>query len=242
MRRIIPLLLVVACIMSVLVSCENENGNATNSTTQSETSFTPSIIQVDITAVANNNHSFTISTNLPDGTSLMLTLFSADNSYRAQDKVYVYGGKATSSVFSSKGTSLSGEYTLQVLMPVATQQSKEVQKIIGSDCEYLSGDLVTTSSILGKKTVEASFNFTLTAPKSAEDVIKETAYSNLTKSQKLNIIYWIEARYEYYDNVAGGYSGDKYTETIFNEAAGRYNKTYEQIDSIWKQSYELKYN
>ena len=86
-----------------------------------------------------------------------------------------------------------------------------------------------------KKTVEASFNFTLTAPKSAEDVIKETAYSNLTKSQKLNIIYWIEARYEYYDNVAGGYSGDKYTETIFNEAAGRYNKTYEQIDSIWKQ-------
>ena len=236
MKHLISFLLVIVCVMSVLVSC-NDGKDSTP-----DYLLPPSIIQVSITAIANADHSFTVSTNLTDGTSLMLTLFSADNSYRAQDNVYVYGGKATSSVFSNKGKSLSGEYTLEVLMPVATQQSKDVQKIIGSDCEYLSGDLVTTFSVLGKKIVEASFNFTLTPPRSAEDVIKETAYSNLTKSQKLSIIYWIEARYEYYDKVAGSYSGDKYTKTIFNEASARYNKTYQQIDAIWGQSYELKYN
>lgn len=242
MKRLISLLLVIVCVMSVLVSCNDGKDSTADSATQDETPFTPSIIQVSITAVANANHSFTVSTNLPDGTSLMLTLFSADNSYRAQDKVYVYGGKATSSVFSNKGTSLNGEYTLEVLMPVASQQSKEVQKIIGSNCEYLAGELVAESSYGLGKTVEASFNFTLAARKSAEDIIKETAYNDLTKSQKLSIIYWIEARYEYYDGIAGGYAGDKYTKTIFNEAAARYNKTYQQIDAIWKQSYELKYN
>ena len=233
MKHSIIILLSLVCIIIILVSCSMANSTKSN--------FTPSIIQVSVTASVNPNHSFTVTTNLPDGTSLILTLFSKDNSYRAQDKVYIFGGKATSAVFSNNGMNLSGEYTLEVIMPIATQQSKEVQKVIGRDCEYLAGDLVTTSSALGKKIVEASFNFVLTAPKTTDDIIRETDYNNLTKTQKLNIIYWIESRYEYYDKVAGGYSGDKYTKTIFNEASKKYNKTYQQIDTIWGQSYNLKY-
>lgn len=73
------------------------------------------------------------------------------------------------------------------------------------------------------------------------DIIKKTDYSDLTKSQMLTIIRWIENRYEYYDSIEGKYLGDKYTQTIFNEAADRYNKTSAEISKIWDKSYELKY-
>ena len=73
------------------------------------------------------------------------------------------------------------------------------------------------------------------------DIIKKTDYSDLTKSQMLTIIRWIENRYEYYASIEGKYSGDKYTQTIFNEAADRYNKTSAEISKIWDKSYELKY-
>lgn len=77
--------------------------------------------------------------------------------------------------------------------------------------------------------------------KNSLDSIRDTSYSSLSDEQKLTIIYWIESRYEYYDDIAGGYAGDKYTKTIFNEAAERYNKSYYQIDLIWSEAYELKY-
>lgn len=238
MKKICFILLLAISLLSVVAYNITLNGNTTPNSNPTE-AFTPTEITVAIDVQNNENNSFTVSTNLPDGTTLMLTLFSTDNSYRAQDRVYVYNGKATSGVFTNKGSSLSGEYTLEVTMPVANQQSKDVQKIIGSDCEYLKGNLVTTSSV--GKIVKARFDFTLIAPKSELDIIKETSCNSLTKSQKLSIIYWIEARYEYYDKLAGGYSGDKYTQTIFNEAAERYSKTYQEINSIWGQSYELKY-
>ncbi len=72
--------------------------------------------------------------------------------------------------------------------------------------------------------------------------IIDTPYSNLSRQQKLTIIRWIENRYQYYDDKEGKYVGDKYTKTIFNEAASKYNKTYDQISNIWDQSYDLKYN
>lgn len=229
MKRLASILVIIICIVGMLISCDNSNTNDT---------VTPSVINVSITAVANPNNSFTVSTNLPDGTSLMLTL-SADN-YSAQDEVCVYNGKATSSVFTDNGSALSGTYKLDVVMPAANIQSQSVKDIIGDNGEYLSGDLV--KPFLNSKVVESTFEFSLKAPKSELDIIKETPFNYLTKSQKLTIIYWIEARYDYYDNLEGKYVGDKYTKTIFNEAAERYNKTYEQIDDIWYQAYKLKYN
>lgn len=73
------------------------------------------------------------------------------------------------------------------------------------------------------------------------EIIQKTDYNNLSKSQMLTIIRWIENRYDYYDSIEGKYTGDKYTKTIFNEAASRYNKTYDQISNIWNKSYDLKY-
>lgn len=71
--------------------------------------------------------------------------------------------------------------------------------------------------------------------------IYDTPFEELTSDQKLEIIRWIENRYEYYDNKEGRYCGDKYTKTIFQEAATKYNKTYAEIDAIHAQSYYLKY-
>lgn len=232
-------------MLAMLVSCG-----------QVDTSHSPSIIQVSVEATKNEDDSFTISTNLPDDTSLTLSLSSVGFS-----RVQVSDGKAISKVFSDKGARLNGEYTLYVTMLSANLQSDAVKAVIGDNGEYLAGELVKESSN-GSKVVDAEFIFTITAPagsapagsvpatppvgndgpkKSALDIIKETAYGSLTRTQKLTIINWIEDRYDYYDKMEGRYAGDKYTTTIFNEAAKKYNKTYQEIDDIWWQSYELKY-
>lgn len=95
---------------------------------------------------------------------------------------------------------------------------------------------------VGNKTDKLKVYVTATTQSKSElEIIKETSYENLTKSQMLTIIKWIENRYDYYDKKAGKYTGDKYTETIFKEAAERYNKTVEEIDKIWFRAYKLKY-
>lgn len=42
--------------------------------------------------------------------------------------------------------------------------------------------------------------------------------------------------------VNDGYSGDKYTKIIFDEAAKKFNKTASQIDKIWSEKYYLTYS
>lgn len=66
---------------------------------------------------------------------------------------------------------------------------------------------------------------------------KEDKYSSLTNSEKKKICEYIESRYEYYDNLNGGYSGDKYSDAIMEEAAKKYGLTVTQIEIIWMNMY-----
>lgn len=66
---------------------------------------------------------------------------------------------------------------------------------------------------------------------------KEDKYSSLTNKEKKEICEYIESRYEYYDNLNGGYSGDKYSDTIMEEAANKYGLTVTQIEIIWMNMY-----
>lgn len=66
---------------------------------------------------------------------------------------------------------------------------------------------------------------------------KEDKYSGLTNKEKKEICSYIESRYEYYDNLNGGYSGDKYSDTIMEEAAQKYGLTVTQIEIIWMNMY-----
>lgn len=67
---------------------------------------------------------------------------------------------------------------------------------------------------------------------------KEDRYSSLTNSEKKVICAYIQRRYDYYDRLEGGYSGDKYSDIIMEEAAEEYGLTETQIFIIWANAYE----
>ena len=62
-------------------------------------------------------------------------------------------------------------------------------------------------------------------------------YNSLTDSNKKTIGYYIKARYEYYDEINGGYAGDKYSDAIMQEAANKYGITAQQAYIIWMNYY-----
>ena len=62
-------------------------------------------------------------------------------------------------------------------------------------------------------------------------------YNNLSNNDKKKICDYIQSRYDYYDSIAGSYSGDKYTDIIWQEAEEKYNLTETQIDIIWMNMY-----
>lgn len=66
---------------------------------------------------------------------------------------------------------------------------------------------------------------------------QQDSYNSLTNSDKKAICKYIQSRYDYYDKINGGYSGDKYSDTIMQEAANKYNLTVSQIKVIWMNSY-----
>lgn len=66
---------------------------------------------------------------------------------------------------------------------------------------------------------------------------KEDKYNSLTNKEKKEICGYIESRYEYYDKLNGGYSGDKYSDIIMEEAAKKYGLTVTHIEIIWMKMY-----
>lgn len=63
-------------------------------------------------------------------------------------------------------------------------------------------------------------------------------YNSLTNKEKKEICDYIQSRYDYYDSISGGYSGDKYSDKIWEEAAKKYGLTESQISIIWMHMYE----
>lgn len=103
---------------------------------------------------------FTIDTNLPNETNLMLTLSRGD--YTGQTHVIVKNGVASSEEFSDKGSPLtSGEYLLTVSMSIPKLQSDAVRKVIGENGENMTGKYVLDSEIGDSVYVSGDFNFSL---------------------------------------------------------------------------------
>jgi len=50
---------------------------------------------------------------------------------------------------------------------------------------------------------------------------------------EVEIKKYVQSRYDHYDNIAGGYSGDKYTNTIFQETATKFGITKEEVEMVW---------
>jgi hypothetical protein len=120
-------------------------------------------VTLDANATMQSNGGVVIegTTNLPDGTNLMISLRQVASKYFAQAKVTVVGGRFISQAFSNKSAALSkGPYELEVMMPILAVQPEAVQKVAGKNGELLGGPLVKLGAI-GKtvefvKTVEIS--------------------------------------------------------------------------------------
>ena len=66
---------------------------------------------------------------------------------------------------------------------------------------------------------------------------QEKRYNSLTDSNKKTIGYYIKSRYDHYDDINGGYAGDKYSDTIMQETANKYGITAQQALIIWMNYY-----
>jgi hypothetical protein len=87
-------------------------------------------------------------TNLPDGTDLMISIDSGTTRYNASSKALVQGGHFQSETFSKDSSDLeAGQYTAEVLMPVALVQSQSVRAVIGDKGENLKGSLVEQGNL-----------------------------------------------------------------------------------------------
>jgi len=88
-----------------------------------------------------------------------------------------------------------------------------------------------TNELLGQTTEEREISHS-----QAEQ--KTNNYNTLTNSEKKAICDYIQSRYDYYDSISGGNSGDKYSDKIWEEAASKYGLTESQISIIWMNMYE----
>lgn len=183
----------------------------------------------EIKLLQTDDYSFHVETNFPVGTILTLTL--KDNDYSSSQYItlekkswyYSYQNFTVEDV-------MNGTYTLSLKLDDFTNQPQETQSKLGNSGEFILGEYVNEKD--STKMFEATYSFDLPYV-STEEKIAATDYISLTNEQKLFIKQWIDKRYDYYDEIEGKYTGNKYTKTIFNEAAALFNKTYSQIDSIW---------
>jgi len=125
-----------------------------------EREVAPEEIYVEITAEATltaNMPSFTIHTNLPSHTSLMLTLTGEDG-FSGQSNITIFRGTGSSNMFGSIDNPRHGSHTLTVSMSMARFPAESVQALIGEQGEYMHGDLVNVSQF-GEHTISVDFEF-----------------------------------------------------------------------------------
>lgn len=103
---------------------------------------------------------FGVTTNLPEGTELMITVFN-DSGYMAQDKTVVLAqGTGYTSEFSDNGAGLKGDYTVRVSMSLPSLQKDSVRAVIGEKGEKIGGQYVEKSDIGDSNVVSGEFKFT----------------------------------------------------------------------------------
>lgn len=101
----------------------------------------PSInLSVDITE--DNQAVVSGTTNLPDGTILLISAWQENGNFSMQYQVPVENGSFASVLFGPKEGLEFGSYIAQALMPAANQQPASVQERIGLRGENLVGGLV----------------------------------------------------------------------------------------------------
>ena len=85
-------------------------------------------------------------TNLPDGSKLMLTVTKIGGGYAGQDTTQVKAGRFITNEFSIDGHQLpAGQYKIEISMSMASLQPPDVQAVIGAHGEKMTGRLLDHS-------------------------------------------------------------------------------------------------
>ncbi|MGY4231100.1 hypothetical protein ACVIIW_000047 [Bradyrhizobium sp. USDA 4449] len=112
-------------------------------------------------------------TNLPDDTKLLIGLRRKEANYFAQANAVVHGGQFRSEKFGSFGKPLpTGNYRLEITMPLAAVQPPSVQDVIGKDGERLTGKLVERSSLGLILTSVSTINIGGAPSRAADDAVR----------------------------------------------------------------------
>ncbi|WP_373033289.1 hypothetical protein [Sulfurovum sp.] len=107
-------------------------------------------------------------TNLPDNTSVLISLENETLGFNAQYKTSVSGGMIKSVPMGPASGLKSAKYSAQIMIPIIEVQPDSVKAVLGKHGEHMNGSLVNKGSI-GKT---ASITFTFQAG-SYEDAKKE---------------------------------------------------------------------
>jgi hypothetical protein len=115
-------------------------------------SLTSHALRVTIAAQADSSINPTISgtSNLPDGTALMITVTRSQIGFEGSGKTQVYGGKFQAGPFGPTTGFTPGLYKLEVMMPIPSVQSNNVREVMGQKGEKLMGALVKQSEFREK--------------------------------------------------------------------------------------------
>lgn len=161
-NKIIALFIAAALTGGVFAGCGDSSKTVSDVAESEAIETSEGVFEVELEVVCDKNGGkpiFTVETNLPDDTKIMLTLTGGDD-YTGQSSFYIEDGTATSDAFSSQGNPLSGNYTLSVSTPVMSVQDNSVKEILGDSGENMTGEYVVESSTGSGYVVKAEFDFT----------------------------------------------------------------------------------
>lgn len=177
----------------------------------------------DISVYEGENNAFTIFTEFPKNTKLNVSLLG-DGYFEEQTVTLIENNVSESEAvvyFNNKEETLNGKYSLKIELEDMTVQPQELKALIGENKEFIKQE---------DSFYEREYNLPY---KTLTEIIRETDYKDLTVSQQMTIIRWIDRRFEYYDDLQGSYQGLKWKGVIFNEAAEEFNKTYNEVHTIY---------
>lgn len=122
--------------------------------------FTPlkqdAVINVEVQDNGTHKPIIKGTTNLPDGTSFMVSIDNEAKAYSHTMKIIVRNKNYQTEPFSNEGKPLGfGNYEITVIMPIPEVQTPEVRKVIGEHGEYLKGPLVSERDRSLKKNINA---------------------------------------------------------------------------------------
>jgi hypothetical protein len=99
-------------------------------------------------------------TNLPDKTELLVTISGKSANFTGQDKTSVQAGRFQAGPFGSSSGLQTGQYTVDIVMPIPRLQPDSVRAVIGQNGENLKGSLVTRGQLGISVKVERAFKIT----------------------------------------------------------------------------------